>query len=382
MDKVSRNMLAGCRRVLIKIGSQALSTGTGLNNRMIERLCDELSLLRDQGREFALVSSGAIAQGRAIMKITDPSIALSRKQALAAIGQGSLIRAYTDAFRRYGYTAAQILITRDDLDDRHRYLNIRNTFTALFELGAIPIINENDTVSVEEIQFTDNDMLSAMIIPLVEPQALIILTDTEGVYLDDPRRNPDAQLLPEIRDIRTMEIKTSNGQAGALGRGGMTSKVKAAYHASMLGIPTVIASAYTQHVISRVLGGEEIGTLVHPRKRTSRLRQKDHWISFVTRPKGRVIVDKGAASVVLNNGKSLLPVGVVGVQGMFRAGDPIEIADESGEVIAVGLSNYTTDEIMKVKGANTSQVCAILDKECDEEVVHRNNMILRKETGQ
>jgi glutamate 5-kinase len=162
----------------------------------------------------------------------------------------------------------------------------------------------------------------------------------------------------------------------------MKSKVKAAFHASMLGIPTVIASAYTPHVISRVLEGEEIGTLVHPRKRTSRLRQKDHWISFVTRPKGRVIVDKGAAKVVLNNGKSLLPVGVVNVEGTFKAGDPIEIADEKGEVIAVGLSNFTTAELMKVKGANSSQVCSILDKECDEEVVHRNNMILRKEAGQ
>ncbi len=381
MDKFSRAQLSSCRRVLIKIGSQALSTGLGLNNRMIERLCDELSLLRDQGREFALVSSGAIAQGKCIMKIADPAIALSKKQALAAIGQGSLIRAYTDAFRRYGYTAAQILITRDDLDDRHRYLNIRNTFTALFELGAIPIVNENDTVSVDEIQFTDNDMLSAMIIPLVEPHALIILTDTEGVYLDDPRANPEAQFLSEIRDFKAKEIRTSGG-AGALGRGGMESKIKAASHASMLGIPTVIASAYTPNVISRVLRGEVVGTLVHPRKRSSRLKQKDHWISFVTRPKGRVVVDRGAAKAILDNGRSLLPVGVVGVEGMFRAGDPIEIADRPGEVIAVGLSNFSNEEILKVKGANSSQVCSILEKECDEEVVHRNNMILRKETGQ
>jgi glutamate 5-kinase len=382
MDKYSRTDLAGCKRILIKIGSQALSTGQGLNNRMIERLCDELSLLRDQGREFALVSSGAIAQGRCIMRIEDPGIALSKKQALAAIGQGSLIRAYTDAFRRYGYTAAQILITRDDLDDRHRYLNIRNTFTALFELGAIPIVNENDTVSVEEIQFTDNDMLSAMIIPLVEPHALIILTDTEGVYLEDPRVNPEAQLLSEIREFKSKEIKTSDGQAGALGRGGMKSKIQAAYHASMLGIPTVIASAYTPNVISRVLEGREVGTLVYPRKRSSRLKQKDHWISFVTRPKGRVIVDKGAARAILSNGKSLLPVGVVSVEGMFRAGDPIEIADKAGKIIAVGLSNFSSAETVKVKGANSSQVCAILEKECDEEVVHRNNMILRKEAVQ
>lgn len=374
----SRKLLGSCRRVLIKIGSQALSTGRGLNNRMIERLCDELSLLRDKGKEFALVSSGAIAAGKAITKIADGGIALSKKQALAAIGQGSLIRAYTDAFRRYGHTAAQILITREDLDDRHRYLNIRNTFTALFELGAIPIINENDTVSVDEIQFTDNDMLSAMIIPLVEPQALIILTDIDGVYAENPRSNPGANLISEIRELKEEDIKAQSSEAGSFGRGGMRSKLMAAYHASMLGIPTVIASAYTPHVISSVLEGREIGTFVHARSR-GRLTQKDHWISFVTRPKGRVIVDHGAAAMILGSGKSLLPCGVVGVKGTFRAGDPIEIKEENGDVIAVGLSNFTTDEVLRVKGANTSQICSILEKECDEEVVHRNNMILRKD---
>lgn len=381
MDKSSRKILTSSRRVLIKIGSQALSTGNGLNNRMIERLCDELSLLKDQGREFALVSSGAIAQGKAIMKMADPGIALSRKQALAAIGQGSLIRAYTDAFRRYGYTAAQILITRDDLDVRHRYLNIRNTFSALFELGAIPIINENDTVSVDEIQFTDNDMLSAMIIPLVEPQALIILTDIEGVYMDDPRTNPEAELLSEIRDLKGKDIKTQSSEAGSLGRGGMKSKLQAAYHASMLGIPTVITSAYTPQVISSVLEGKEIGTFIHPRKR-GKLTQKNHWMGFVTRARGKVIVDHGAAAMILGNGKSLLPCGVVDVEGMFKAGDPIEIVEQGAGVIAVGLSNFTTEEVCRVKGANTSEVCRILEKECDEEVVHRNNMMLRKDSGQ
>ncbi|HHO75957.1 MAG TPA: glutamate 5-kinase, partial [Deltaproteobacteria bacterium] len=202
MNSSGRASLKSCRRILVKIGSRVLSTGRGMNNRVIDRLCDDLSLLRDNGKEFALVSSGAIAQGNAIMRIPKSHMSLSKKQALAAIGQGSLMRTYTDAFRRYGYTTSQILITREDLDDRRRYLNIRNTFTALFELGAIPIINENDTVSVEEIRFTDNDILSAMIIPLVEAQAMIILTDTEGVYLDDPRKNPDAEMISEIRDIK------------------------------------------------------------------------------------------------------------------------------------------------------------------------------------
>ncbi|HPJ93647.1 MAG TPA: glutamate 5-kinase [Deltaproteobacteria bacterium] len=381
MKGSSRSSLKSCKRILVKIGSRVLNTGNGLNNRVIDRLCDDLSLLRDKGKEFALVSSGAIAEGNAVMKVPRSSMTLSKKQALAAIGQGSLIRTYTDAFKRYGYKAGQILITREDLDDRRRYLNIRNTFTALFEFGAIPIINENDTVSVDEIQFTDNDMLSAMIIPLVEAQALIILTDTPGVYLDDPRKNPDAEMISELKDIKSKDISDFGGDAGDMGRGGMRSKLQAAYHASLLGVPTVITSAYIPQVISEVLKGAEIGTFVHPRKK-GRLTQKDHWISFVTRPKGRVIVDNGAASMLINKGKSLLPCGVVRVEGNFQAGDPVEIKEHKGEVIAVGLSNFTSDEIGKVKGANTKDVCAILSHECDEEVVHRNNMILRKEFGQ
>jgi len=379
MDKNPRSSLKKCRRILIKIGSKVLSTGLGLNNRVIDRLCDDLSLLRDRGKEFALVSSGAIAEGTAIMKVGRKGVTLSKKQALAAIGQGSLIRAYTDAFRRYGYTAAQILITREDLDDRRRYLNIRNTFTALFEYGAIPIINENDTVSVEEIQFTDNDMLSAMIIPLVEPQALIVLTDTDGVCCEDPRVNPEAQIIREIKDIKFEDIKAQSSEAGSMGRGGMQSKLKAAYHASLLGIPTVITSAYIPQVIGSVLEGKAIGTFVHPHRK-GKLTQKDHWISYVTRPKGRVVVDDGAAAMILTKGKSLLPCGVVNVEGSFHAGDPVEIVEPGGRAIAVGLSNFTAGEVLKIKGANTSQVCRILDHECDEEVVHRNNMILKKET--
>ncbi len=381
MKGSSRSSLKSCKRILVKIGSRVLNTGDGLNNRVIDRLCDDLSLLRDQGREFALVSSGAIAEGNAIMKIPASHMTLSKKQALAAIGQGSLIRAYTDAFRRYGYTTAQILITREDLDDRHRYINIRNTFTSLFELGAIPIINENDTVSVDEIKFTDNDMLSAMIVPLVEAQAMIILTDTPAVYRDDPRTNPDAEVLSEVKDIKARDIEAFSSDSGAMGRGGIKSKLQAAYHASLLGIPTVITSAYIPQAVSSVLGGEEIGTFVHPRKK-GRLTQKNHWISFVTRPKGRVIIDEGAALMLINNGKSLLPCGVVGVEGSFSAGDPVEIKERSGEVIALGLSNFTAEEINKVKGANTRDVCTILAHECDEEVVHRNNLILKKESGQ
>ena len=381
MNRSSRSSLKSCKRILVKIGSRVLNTGSGLNNRVIDRLCDDLSLLRDNRKEFALVSSGAIAEGNAVMKVNGSSMTLSKNQALAAIGQGSLIRTYTDAFKRYGYKAGQILITREDLDDRRRYLNIRNTFTALFDLGAIPIINENDTVSVDEIQFTDNDMLSAMIVPLVEAQAMIILTDTPGVYLEDPRKNPHAEMITEIKDIKPKDFKEFSGDAGDMGRGGMKSKLQAAYHASLLGVPTVITSAYTPQVISDVLKGREIGTFVHARQK-GRLTQKDHWISFVTRPKGKVIVDNGAAQMLINKGKSLLPCGVGGVEGNFRAGDPVEIKEYAGAVIAVGLSNFTSDEIGRVKGANTKDVCTILAYECDEEVVHRNNMILRKEFGQ
>lgn len=373
MPGTYRAKLKKTKRILVKIGSSSLSTSGGLNYRMIERLCDDIALLKDDGREFAVVSSGAVASGRALMRGCGE--ALSHKQALAAIGQGTLIRAYNDAFTRYGHVAGQILITRDDIDDRHRYLNIRNTLTALFELGAVPIINENDTVSVEEIQFSDNDMLSAMILPLVEAQLLVILTDTGGVCREDPRIRPDAERIPVIRDLKLKDIKATSSTAGAVGRGGMQSKLTAAYHAGLLGVPTVIAAADTPHVLSAILAGEDIGTLVVPHKQ--RLTQKEHWISFVSIPKGRVIVDDGATVMLTQKGKSLLPVGVTGVEGRFVEGDTIEIADPRGKVIAVGLSNFTSEETLRIMGANTKDIAAILAKDCDEEIVHRNNMILK-----
>jgi glutamate 5-kinase len=378
MKSGTRAGLKKCKRILVKIGSQVLNTGHGLNNRVIERLCDDMALMRDRGREFALVSSGAIAEGRAIMRIGDVKTALSKKQALAAIGQGSLMRAYTDAFRRYGYTAAQILITREDLDERRRYLNIRNTFSSLFEMGAVPVSNENDTVAVEEIQFTDNDMLAAMILPLVEAQLLIILTDIEGIYSKDPKAHDDAAIIREIPELRPRDLKAFGDGGNPLGRGGIGSKLQASYRASMLGVSTIIASAYVPQVISSILEGKEVGTFVHPRKKAA-LSQKDHWLGFVSRPKGKIFVDEGAAAMVLHKGKSLLPVGVVDVEGSFLAGDPVEIVQKGGPAIAVGLCNFTTEEIIKIMGAGTKDLALILDYDCDEEVVHRNNMILRKE---
>ncbi len=378
MKSGTRAGLKKCKRVLIKIGSQVLSTGQGLNNRVIERICDDLSLMMDKGKEFAVVSSGAIAQGTAIMNIPDKKTALSKKQALAAIGQGSLMRAYTDAFRRYGHIAAQILITREDLDNRRRYLNIRNTFSSLFEFGAIPIINENDTVAVDEIQFTDNDMLAAMIVPLVEAHLMIILTDIEGLYSKDPKAHKDATIIHEIPELRPKDLKAYSDVANPMGRGGIKSKLQAAYRASLLGVPTIIASAYIPQVISQILDGSQVGTFVHPKKKVM-LTQKDHWLGFVSRPKGKVFVDDGAAGMVLNKGKSLLPVGVVDVEGSFHAGDPVEIIQKGSELIAIGLSNFSTEELMKIKGQGTKDLAFILSYDCDEEVVHRNNMILRKE---
>ena len=375
MKETNRSRIRNSRRILVKIGSSSLSTPTGLNYRMIERLCDEISMLKDKGQEFAIVSSGAVASGRAITKDFESASALSRKQALAAIGQGSLIRAYNDAFVRYGHISAQILITRDDIDDRHRYINIRNTFHAIFELGAIPIINENDTVSVEEIQFTDNDMLSAMLIPLAQADLLIMLTDTEGVCVDDPRTCPDAKRIPEIKDLKLRDIKTTNIQPGKLGRGGMHSKLTAAYQASLLGVPAVIASATEPHVLTRILDGEDIGTFIVPS--TKKMKVKDHWLSFVSRPKGRIIIDKGAVKMLQEHGKSLLPVGITGVSGNFIDGDAVEIVDKSGSVIAIGLTNFSAHEIEIIKGANSRDISTILGKDCNEEVVHRNNLKLK-----
>ncbi len=378
MTENIRASLKDCRRFIVKIGSSSLTTENGLNYRVIDRLCDELALLKDNGREFAFVSSGAVAAGRAKVNLKDSPKALARTQAMAAIGQGSLIRGYHNAFKRYGHIVAQILITRDDLDDRQRYLNIRNTFTELFELGVIPIINENDTVSVDELQFSDNDMLTAMVAPLVSAQAMIILTDTDGVYDMDPRTASTAKRIPEIAEIKRKDLQALSAEAGNVGRGGMQSKLKAAYHAAALGIPTVVASAYHPQVITAILNGDDVGTLIHPR-RTRKMTQKDHWIGLVSRPKGRIVVDAGAARMLLEQGKSLLPCGVVATEKNFKKGDPVEIADESGNVLAVGLSNFTAEEVLKIKGAKTRDVCRILEYECYEEIVHRNNMTIKKE---
>jgi len=378
MKKDPREDLKKCKRILVKIGSRVLNTEKGLNYRVIERLCDDLSLLKDKGLEFGLVSSGAIAAGWATSGGLAKGMNLSRKQALAAIGQGRLIRAYNDAFRRYGYNVAQILITREDLDDRTRYLNIRNTFTALFELGIVPIINENDTVSVEEIQFTDNDMLSAMIVPIIEAQGLIILTDTDGVLSADPRLDSHATRTPEIRSLTRKHIADASKATGKMGRGGMASKLSAAYHVSLLGLPTVIASAYHPQVVSSILDAGDIGTIVLPRQK-KKLSQRGHWISFVTRPKGGIEVDAGAKKMIISAGKSLLPSGVVRAEGDFEAGDSVEILDTERNVIAIGLSNFSMREVVQIKGAKTKDIHHILGKETNEEIVHRNNMILEKE---
>ncbi|MCD6571441.1 MAG: glutamate 5-kinase [Deltaproteobacteria bacterium] len=378
MKGSSRKGLKKCKRILVKIGSHVLNTEKGLNYRVIERLCDDLSILKDQGLEFGLVSSGAIAAGWSTLGVAAKNMNLSKKQALAAIGQGRLIRAYNDAFGRYGYNVAQILITREDLDDRARYLNIRNTFTALFELGIVPVINENDTVSVEEIQFTDNDMLSAMIVPIIEAQALIILTDTDGVFSADPRVAHQATRISEIRNLTHKHIEQASEDAGKMGRGGMASKLQAAHHVSLLGLPTVIASAYHSQVVSSILDGRDIGTIVLPGQK-KKLSQKRHWISFVTRPKGKIAVDAGAMKMIVNAGKSLLPSGIVRAEGNFKAGDSVEVLDIKGNVIAIGLSNFTLQEVLQIKGAKTKEIPNILGKETNEEVIHRNNMILRKE---
>ncbi|MEA3221750.1 MAG: glutamate 5-kinase [Thermodesulfobacteriota bacterium] len=378
MKRDPREDLKKCKRILVKIGSRVLNTEKGLNYRVIERLCDDLSLLKDKGLEFGLVSSGAIAAGWATSGGLAKGMNLSRKQALAAIGQGRLIRAYNDAFRRYGYNVAQILITREDLDDRTRYLNVRNTFTALFELGIVPIINENDTVSVEEIQFTDNDMLSAMIVPIIEAQALIILTDTDGVLSVDPRLDSHATRTPEIRSLTRKHIADASKDTGKMGRGGMASKLSAAYHVSLLGLPTVIASAYHPQVVSSILDAGDIGTIMLPRQK-KKLSQRGHWISFVTRPKGEIEVDAGAKKMIINAGKSLLPSGIVRAEGDFEAGDSVKILDTERNVIAIGLSNFSLREVIQIKGAKTKDIHHILGKETNEEIVHRNNMILEKE---
>ena len=375
MSEVNRKkLLKHVKRVVVKIGSGVLTRKNGLNLNVIDDLTTEICALRKKGIEIILVSSGAIAAGLRKMGISKRPDSISQMQALAATGQSNLIMVYEEAFARHGVKAAQILLTRDDLTNRRRYLNARNTLFTLLSWKMIPIINENDTVVSDEIKFGDNDNLSAMVTSLTDAQLLVNLTNIDGLYNKDPRSHEDAELIKFVDKIDRKINKAASTIPGFLGSGGMASKIAAARKVTLRGLPTVIANGLERGILKAIFSGKEVGTLFLPMEVS--LGKKKHWIAFTKYPRGKIVIDKGAERALLENGKSLLPSGVRAVEGRFSKGNSVIIINERRKEIAVGMVNYNSGDLNKILGVKTSEIASLLGYKHDDEVVHRDNLVL------
>ncbi len=363
------------RRVVVKVGSAVLTSGNGMNLEVINNLAREISFLHNTGREVILVSSGAVAAGRKKISLPDTvEINLKEKQALAAIGQSSLMHLYDNAFLQHEKNIAQILLTHSDLANRDRYLNVRNTILTLFKLGVIPIINENDTVSVEELRFGDNDNLGALITNLTEADMFICLTDVVGLYNGNPAKDPKAQPIYTITEV-TSEIEAMAGNVkSSLGTGGMHSKILAAKKVSAGGGSSFIGPGREKKILQKLFSGEMVGTFFLPK--SERMQSRKQWIAHVLNPHGSIILDDGACRAVCRQGKSLLPSGIIAIEGAFGIGEAVYCLDSKKNKIAVGLVNYTSDNIERIKGAQSNKIIRILGFKDSDEVMHRDNLVL------
>ncbi|MFO7982631.1 MAG: glutamate 5-kinase [Desulfuromonadales bacterium] len=367
-------LLHGVRRVVIKIGSGVISTDQGLDVIQVGAISDQICELLADGLEVVVVSSGAVAAGKGALGIEGKPRTIPLKQAAAAIGQSRVIRTYKEAFGEKDRLVAQVLLTRDDLNNRRRYLNARNTLMTLLEHRVTPIINENDTVVVEEIRFGDNDNLSAMVTNLADADLLIILSDVDGLYDSDPFADPRARLIPRVEAVDDAIEKMADGSGSRLGTGGMLTKVRAARRAAEFGVGTILVNGRTPRILQRIFSGEEVGTFFSPHRQ--RLAAKKHWISF-TRPKGVLFLDDGACQALLEGGKSLLPSGVKKIEGVFQRGDAVRLCSLAGVEIAKGVIGYDLTEMMKIMGRNSTEIEGLLGYKYGDEVVHRDNMVLK-----
>ncbi len=375
-----RRQVAGAQTVVIKIGSALLTDRTsGLSRARIDEWCKQISGLMSEGRHLLLVSSGAVAEGVQRLGLSQRPVTVHGLQAAAAVGQMGLVQAYERAFSAHGRHTAMVLLTHDDLSDRQRYLNARATLAELMKLGVIPVINENDTVATDEIRFGDNDTLAALVANLLQADALVILTDTDGLHDQDPRLNPQAPIVTWA-DASDAQLDAMVGEgAGELGRGGMVTKLKAARIAARSGAHTVIAGGRQADVLTRVLRGERVGTLLSAS--VLPLDARKRWIAGHLKPRGDLVLDEGAVQAVLTRGVSLLPVGVVEVRGQFSRGDVVRCVAADGRLIAQGLANYSSTEIAKLAGASTSEISARLGFSLEPELVHRDNLVVMMATA-
>jgi glutamate 5-kinase len=369
-----RDPLKSKRRIVVKIGSALLTRDAqGLNSEGIHDWAAQIAQLRGRGLEVVLVSSGAVAAGMQRLGRSTRPHALHELQAMAAVGQMNLVQVYESAFQRHGLHTAQVLLTHDDLTDRRRYLNSRTTLRTLLGFGVIPVINENDTVATEEIRFGDNDTLAALVANLIEADLLLILTDQRGLYERDPRQDPDAKLLAEGK-AGDPQLLSMAGGSGALGRGGMRSKLLAAEKAARSGASTVIASGREANVIARVLDGEPVGTHLHAAQ--GRVAARKQWLAGQLRATGKLRLDAGAVKVIRDGGKSLLPVGVKAVEGAFTRGEIVSCLDPEGHEVARGLVNYSSEEAGRIIGKASDKIESILGYIDEPELIHRDNMVV------
>lgn len=367
-------LLAHVKRVVIKIGSGVISTDSGLEDDRVAAISDDICRLLESGLEVIVVSSGAVSAGKGQLGITGRPQTIPQKQAAAAIGQTQIILKYKETFQTTNHNVAQVLLTRDDLSNRRRYLNARNTVMTLLEYGVTPIVNENDTVVVEEIRFGDNDNLSALVTSLVDADLLIILSDVDGLYDQDPAENPQAQLQSMVERITPAIDAMAGKSRGTLGVGGMNSKLKAVKRAALSGVGTLIANGRTPNILSQLFAGEEVGTYFLPAQ--SKLTAKKHWIAFSKKPRGKLLVDEGGQQAVIKQGKSLLPSGICGVEGGFERGDAVRLCDRDGEEFARGVISYSLAEMLQIMGKQSSEIADILGYKYRDEVVCRDNLVL------
>jgi len=362
------------KRIVIKVGTSTLTQGSGPpDESYINDLADQIAALARTGAGVILVTSGSIRAGMAALDLPGRPKTIPQKQAAAAVGQGLLMQTYAHAFARNGLSVGQILLTREDLRDRTRYLNARNTFTALLKYGAVPIVNENDTVAVEEIKFGDNDTLAALVGSLVEATHVLLLSDVDGLYDKDPREHADAKHIAVIERVDSSVERLGGGVRSNVGTGGMTTKIGAARICASAGMHMTIADGRRPNVVQDALAGR-CGTLFMPD--ANPLRQRQRWIAFGQEPRGLIEVNDGARHHVLEGGKSLLPAGILSVTGEFRAGEMVGLVDPEGKRFARGFVNYGHEQVALIKGRRSSEIQKILGQKTYDEVVHRDNLVL------
>ena len=370
-----RQNIKKSKRCVIKIGSALLTNdGAGLNMAGIATWVEQVAALRKSGVEIVLVSSGAVAEGMCRLGLTKRPESLHELQAAAAVGQMGLIQSYESEFSKYDLHTAQILLTHDDLSNRQRYLNARNTVRSLLDLGVVPIINENDTVVTDEIRFGDNDTLAALVANLIEADYLLILTDQNGLFDRNPREHSDAKLISEASADDNTLAAMAEGGAGTFGRGGMATKVSAAKLAARSGTSTLIAAGNEKNIIQRVFAGEELGTLLYAEHNPVSARKQ--WLAGHLQIKGKLILDDGAVKKLCESGSSLLAVGVSDVQGEFNRGEIVSCITTDGKEIARGLVNYNANDVAQIKGKASKDIESILGYVDDAELIHRDNLVL------